>query len=89
MKEEIYNALNDLFDDDDGFLFQRNNAGTDKYNLISKMTSTEVRQFISPSLSVMPSQSLIVIPKRFGFSSHTPSQWRNRPSTKEKLEKYH
>lgn len=88
MKEEIYKLLDDIFDDDDGLLYRWQHAGTDIHNLISKMTPSEVRQFICPSIGILPSLSMIVIPIRFGFSSNTPAKWRNLPSTQEKLEKY-
>jgi hypothetical protein len=88
LKEEIYKLLNDIFGDDDGFLYNWQHSGTDQRNLISKMTPDEVRQYISPSIAILPSQSMIVIPIRFGFSSNTPSKWRNLESTKEKLNKY-
>lgn len=88
LKDEIYNLLNDIFHDDDGLLYKWQNSGTEEHNSISKMTPDEVRQYISPSIGILPSQSMIVIPIRFGFSSNTPSKWRNLESTKEKLTKY-
>ncbi|KAI2508456.1 hypothetical protein MHU86_5983 [Fragilaria crotonensis] len=88
LKEEIYKLLDDIFDDDDGLLYKWQHAGTDIHNLISKMTPSEVRHFISPSIGILPSLSMIVIPIRFGFSSNTPAKWRNLPSTQEKLEKH-
>ena len=88
IKEDIYNLLNDIFDDDDGLLYKWQQEGTSERNSISKMTPTEVRQYISPSVGLMPSQSTMIIPIRFGFSSSTPSKWRNLQSTKEKLDKH-
>jgi hypothetical protein len=88
LKEAIYNLLNDIFDDNDGFLYKWQHSGTDQYNTISQMTPDEVRQYISPSIGILPTQSMIVIPIRFGFSSNTPSKWRNLASTKDKLGKY-
>jgi hypothetical protein len=88
LKEEIYTLLNDIFDDDDGLLYKWQQDGTEHHNSISKMTPTEVRQYISPSISILPSQSMIVIPLRFGFTSSTPAKWRNLASTKSKLEQH-
>lgn len=88
LKDEIYHLLNDLFHDDDGLIYKWQHAGTDEHNCISKMTTDEVRQYICPSISIIPSQSMLVIPLRFGFTNNTPSKWRNLESTKEKLTKH-
>jgi hypothetical protein len=86
IKDEIYNLLNDIFDDKDGFLYPWQQDGTAPPVPISQMSPAQVRQYISPSISILPSQSLLVIPLRFGFSSSTPSTWRNQPSTRSKLD---
>ncbi|KAI2507667.1 hypothetical protein MHU86_6760 [Fragilaria crotonensis] len=52
------------------------------------MSPDEVRQYICPSIGIIPSKSMIVIPIRFGFSSTNPSKWRNLETTKEKLDKH-
>jgi hypothetical protein len=88
MKDKIYNLLNDIFDDDDGLLYKWQHSGTDQFNVISKMTPDEVRHFICPSIGILPSQSMLVVPIRYGFSSNTPSKWRNLASTKENLNKH-
>ena len=86
LKEEIYKLLNDIFDDTDGLLYPWQQEGRDTPDSISKMSPTKVRQYISPSLSILPSQSTIIIPLRFGFSSSSPANWRNLQSTRSKLE---
>jgi hypothetical protein len=58
----------------------------ENFNSISKMMPTEMRSFIAPSLSTMPTRSMIVIPIRFGFTSKTHVTWRSQPRTKEALE---
>ena len=80
--------LTELFTDDDGHLYKWRHDGTQNFKAISKMTSTEVRQFICPSLTIIPSQSLAIIPLRYGLSSTTPRNWRNSAATKTTLEKY-
>ena len=86
IKDEIYNLLNDLFDDSDGFIYPWQQDGNAPPALISQMTPAKVRQYISSSLNILPSQSTVVIPLRFGFSSSTPATWRNLQSTRSKLE---
>ena len=88
MKDEIHALLADLFEDDDGLLYKWQQTGTEERNCISAMTPTEVRSFISPSIGIFPSQSMVVIPIRYGFTSNNPSKWRNSESTKTKLEKH-
>ena len=88
MKEAISSMLKELFRDDDGYLYQWTDDGTNKFMVISKMTSTEIRQFICPSLTIIPSQSLAIIPLRFGFSGKNPSNWRNSENTRATLARY-
>ena len=88
IKDGIYNLLNDLFDDTDGLLYPWQQEGIDPPVSISQMSPAQVRQYISPSLIILPSQSTLVIPLRFGFSSSTPANWRNLQSTRSKLEKH-
>ena len=87
LKDAIYNLLDDLVDDDNGLLYKWQSKGTDEFHCISKMNPTQVCQYITKSIGILPSMSMIVIPFRFGFSALTPSKWRNLPETKEKLER--
>ena len=86
MNDKIYSFLNDIFFDDDGHLYQWGIEGVDKFKLISGMSPAEVRSYICPSSTIIPDQSLIILPIRFGFSNPTPAAWRNKPATKETLE---
>ena len=86
MKEAIYKLLKERFRDKDGHLYNWTDDGKEAYNVISKMTSSEVCQFICPSLTISPSQSMAIIPLQFGFSDTTPSKWRNSEATKSLLE---
>ena len=88
IKDEILKLLNDIFDDDDGLLYPWLQEETDAPKMISTMSSNTVRQYLCPSISIIPTQSTLVIPLRFGFSSSTPAKWRNLPSTRTKLEKH-
>ena len=87
MNEETYSLISKLFTDEDGHLYQWGTAGVDNFNTISRMTPAEVRSFISPSISIIPEQSMIIIPIQFGFSSPTPATWRNKTSTKATLDR--
>jgi hypothetical protein len=87
MNEEIHAFLNEIFSDEDSHLYQWGTDGVDKFRPISGMSPVEVRSYICPSISVIPAQSLIILPIRFGFSNSTPTAWRNKPATKEILER--
>lgn len=87
LTRQIYELLNELFCDDDGLLYKWGRDDLDQFNSISKMTPDEVRSFISPSITLIPTQSLVIIPIRFGFSGMTPSAWRNKGATKSILER--
>ena len=82
VKDAIYSMLKELFRDDDGYLYQWTEDGTNNHKVISAMNSSEVRQFICPSLTIIPSQSLAIIPLCYGFSGENPSNWRNSAETR-------
>lgn len=88
MKESVYKFLNSIFGDDDGCLYDWGNKGTDKFGTISQMTPQQVRDFICPSVTLMPDSSLVILPIRFGFNGQSPSKWRNLVSTQNKLDEY-
>ena len=88
MKEEIFTFLSEILTEDDGSLYSWNHSDTDPPSIISKMTPQQVRQYISPSVSIMPSLSKVVVPIRFGFAGQTPSNWRNTERVKAAIEKY-
>jgi hypothetical protein len=88
MKDAVYKFLNKLFSDDDGCLYDWSHIGTDKFGTISQMTPDQVRQFICPSITLMPDTSLVILPVRFGFTGQSPSKWRNLESTQAALDDY-
>jgi hypothetical protein len=88
MKEEIHKFLNELFKDGDGSLYKWDQPGTNSSSPISMMTPDSVRKFISPSVTIMPSLSTVILPIRFGFAGKAPGAWRNTAETKEILTQY-
>ena len=66
MIEDIYALLDGHFDNKDRLLYKWQQTGT---NCISNMNSTEVRQFMSPSIGIFQSQSMVVIPLQCVFSA--------------------
>ena len=51
------------------------------------MSPSEVRSFISPSITIIPNQSMVIVPIRFGFTSKTSVNWRNHAKTKSALDR--
>jgi hypothetical protein len=73
MNTSIYELLNELFSDEDGLLYKWEDEGMENFNSISKMNPEEVRSFISPSITIAPSRSTVIVPIRFGFTGKTLS----------------
>jgi hypothetical protein len=84
----IHSLLNDLFHDEDGLLYRWKDEGMENFNSISKMTPDELRSYIAPALSVLPSKSQIIVPLRFGFSGKSVSYWKNQPRVQEALARH-
>ena len=83
----IHSLLNDIFNDNDGSLYQWQYDGLEHSHHISQMSPSEIRSYICPSIPILMSQSMIIIPLRFGFTGKTPATWRNKSSTKAALAK--
>ncbi|KAI2497763.1 hypothetical protein MHU86_16758 [Fragilaria crotonensis] len=88
INRHVYYLLNELFSDDDGLLYKWGRDDLDHFNSLSKMTPSEVRAFIAPSITLIQTLSIMIIPIRFGFSGMTPSTWRNKVRTKMSLEQH-
>ncbi len=86
--QTIYNFLKTILPEDDGMLYNWHSEGLENPKAISKLTPSEVRSFL-PSLIMSPTQSLMVIPIRFGFNYKNPTIWRNRTDTKNLLDLNH
>ncbi|KAI2496014.1 hypothetical protein MHU86_18487 [Fragilaria crotonensis] len=85
MTASIYDLLTELFKDEDGLLYKWDDEGMEHFNSISTMSPAEVRSFISPSITIIPSQSMVIVPLRFGFTGKNSSSWRNHQRTKAAL----
>jgi hypothetical protein len=87
MNASIHTLLNELFSDDDGLLYKWNDESLENFNSISKMSPMEVRSFISPSVKIIPTQSMVIVPIHFGFTGRTSVNWRNHTKTKSALDR--
>ena len=84
----ICNVLKVLFRSTDGSLYRWESEDLLQSGDIQTMTPTQIRDFISPAISCIPSKSLIVFGIRFGFIDN-PIQWQSDPDTKAALTAQH
>jgi hypothetical protein len=68
-------------------IYDWNEEGLDKHNVVSKLSPSELRSYL-PSTINISADSKITVQIRFGFFGNTPANWRNSTSIKEKLTKY-
>ena len=87
MSATIYSLLNDIFSNEDGLHYKWNDDGLENFNSISKILPKEVSSFISLSITIIPNQSMVIVPSRFGFTGKTPAIWRNHYNTKLTLDR--
>ena len=87
IQKEIHALINEFFTDDDGFIYDWNDEGVDKHNVVSKLSPLELRNYLPSSINIS-ADSKITVQIRFGFFGNTPANWRNSTTTKEKLAKY-
>ena len=87
MSDSIYSLRNDIFSDEDGLHYKWNDDGLENFNSISKILPKEVSSFISLSITIIPNQSMVIAPSRFGFTGKTPAIWRNHYNTKLTLDR--
>ena len=87
IQKEIHALISEFFTDDDGFIYDWNDEGVDKHNVVSKLSPLELRNYLPSSINIS-ADSKITVQIRFGFFGNTPANWRNSTTTKEKLAKY-
>ncbi|KAI2490879.1 hypothetical protein MHU86_23702 [Fragilaria crotonensis] len=84
LSQSIYDFLVKIFQDDDGMLYNWHSDGLENPKVISQLSPSEVRAYL-PSITMSPTQALIIIPVRFGFNYTNSTIWRNRTNTKNNL----
>jgi hypothetical protein len=87
LQKEIHALINEFFTDEDGFIYDWNEEGLDKHNVVSKLSPSELRSYLPSSINIS-ADSKITVQIRFSFFGKTPANWRNSTSIKEKLAKY-
>ena len=74
--------LQELFPDDQGSAYRWESQDLITWKTMSSMRSTELRDFISPSVTYLSSTGTFVFGFRFGFTTSNPDSWKSHESTK-------
>lgn len=80
--------LLDIFSDEDGFFYRWESVDLQMSTTISKLSTGELREFISPNITFLPSTSQIIFGARICFAAKFPGQWRNSATTTTGLGKH-
>lgn len=77
LDEEIFKLLQQMFQDQDGHFYRWESEDLVQAKLMSQMTPSEAREFISPNITVVNSSGMLVFGVRFGFTTN-PIRWRQQ-----------
>ena len=82
--QAIHSLLSLMFQDDDGSFYRWESEDLQMARTISQLTVEQVREFIAPAITPIPSRSQIIFAVRFGFAD-TPVAWRHRQEVQDTL----
>ncbi|KAI2505038.1 hypothetical protein MHU86_9394 [Fragilaria crotonensis] len=84
LNQAIQMLLSAVLDDDDGMLYRWESKDLKTFSTISKLTGTELRDYISPQISFIHTTSQIIFGVRLSFTDN-PVKWQNGPGKKQQL----
>ncbi|KAI2513048.1 hypothetical protein MHU86_1339 [Fragilaria crotonensis] len=84
LNQAIQMLLSAVLDDDDGMLYRWESKDLKTFSTISKLTGTELRDYISPQISFIHTTSQIIFGVRLSFTDN-PVNWQNGPGKKQQL----
>jgi hypothetical protein len=82
LNDAIYAIVKELFPDTVGMIYRWESEDLIFSNHAKNMTSTEIRDCITPSITIAHSQSQIIFGVRFGFTNTLPGVWLRSTPTK-------
>ena len=85
--EAIRNLLTTLFQDDDGFMYRWQSDDSLQSAQASKLSAPEMRNHISPVISPIRANLMLIFGVRFGFTS-SPIKWQMSEATKTRLKEH-
>ncbi|KAI2489319.1 hypothetical protein MHU86_25270 [Fragilaria crotonensis] len=90
-KTEIFNTILELlaaiFSEDDGYIYRWSRDELLDPKVIEDMSVSQLRSYM-PTITILPSQSLVIFALRFGFRNLNPTAWKNKSITKEILKDF-
>ena len=84
----VLKMLKDLFQGDVGHVYRWESTDLSRWKTMTEMTEGEIREFLSPTVTYVQSQSMFIFGLRFGFSTKTPVLWQSQPSTKQAMRQH-
>ena len=81
---EIHSLLGVMFTTPDGFFYRWDSDDLNQARTIQDLSSTDVKQFIAPAITTLPSFNTIIFAARFGFTEN-PIAWKNSDEVKEAM----
>ena len=82
---EIQSLLSVMFTTPDGFSYRWESQYLTQARTIQDLLSTDVKQFLAPAITTLPSfNTTIIFAARFGFTEY-PIAWKNSDKVKEAL----
>ena len=82
LNDVIKDLMTAMFHDDDGMLYRWQSDDLRTSSIPSAMTSSEIRDHISPAITHLKSKSMIIFGIRFGFTDN-PIKWQMEEKTKQ------
>ncbi|KAI2501849.1 hypothetical protein MHU86_12614 [Fragilaria crotonensis] len=83
---EALTLLQGLFNRTDGVFYRWESKDLTQSRTIDQMTTNDLRDFISPTITSLDTTFQFVFGLRFAFQTNSPSQWRSSASTHRALE---
>ena len=81
--EAALTMMQELFPDEQGSAYRWESQDLTTWKNMSSMQPTELRDFISPSVTYLSSTGTFIFGFRFGFTTSNPGSWKSHTSTKE------
>ena len=88
LNEALLTLMQTMFKDTDGVFYRWESDDLVETKAASCLTETIARDYVSPKVTFIKSQSLMIFGIRFGFIS-SPNKWQQSPETKVVLKEQH
>ena len=84
LNDAIKDLMTAMFQDDDGMMYRWQSDDLTTSSIPSAMTSSEIRDHISPAITHIKAKSMIIFGIRFGFTDN-PIKWQMAATTKQMM----